>query len=183
MSIFDIFRKISGAEIYRETCELIKEHRLRYQVEAVVPTDSPEELEERHKMKRKSFYLDGFSNKDWFVQLKYCPVDGKFLPFLIRICTTVDIRPSETGILCKTNDISDFSYHVRYNLSYWKRVKAELVKALEHAEGTSDRVFDAWGDWLSGEEDKNLIHYEQAKKPLKITIKKGPKTPGGASNA
>ena len=37
MSIFDNFRSISGAEIYRETCDLIKEYRLKYQVEAVEP--------------------------------------------------------------------------------------------------------------------------------------------------
>ena len=62
MSIFDNFRSISGAEIYRETCDLIKEYRLKYQVEAVVPTDDPEEQAKRHKMKRKSFYLDSFAN-------------------------------------------------------------------------------------------------------------------------
>ena len=183
MSIFDNFRKISGAEIYRECCDTIKQYHLYYQVEAVVPTENPEEQEKRHKMKRKSFYMSGFSNQDWFLQFKYCPIDGKFIPIMIRICRKVDIRITEDGIKCNPDSLVNFEYNKSYSLSEWNEAKSCLIKALDYALDTPNRIEASWGDWLAGEEDKSLIHYEQAKKPLKINIKKGPKTAGGKTNA
>lgn len=183
MSIFDNFRSISGAEIYRETCDLIKEYRLKYQVEAVVPTDDPEEQEKRHKMKRKSFYLDGFANRDWFIQFKYSPVNGKFLPYLTCVCKMTSIRITEDGIKCYPDRFACFSYNEKYCLADWKKTKKKLIKALEYALDTGDRVQEHWGDWLAGEEDKTLIHYEQAKKPNTVIIKKGKKPTTETDNA
>lgn len=176
MSIFDNFRSISGAEIYRETCDLVKEYCLKYQVEAVVPTDDPEEQAKRHKMKRKSFYLDSFANKDWFIQFKYVPVNGKFLPYLTLICKVTTILFTEDGIKCNPDNVAFFSYNRDYCLADWKKAKQALIKALEFALDTGNRVQAHWGDWLAGEEDKTLIHYEQAKKPNAVTIKKAKKT-------
>ena len=183
MSIIDYFRKISGAEIYRETCDIIKQHRLYYRVEAVVPTEDPKEQEDRHKLKRKSFYMSGFANQDWFVQLTYCPVEFKFIPIKMKICTSSEINLNEQGVNCNANGVHHFSYHKEYSLSDWKAVKAKLINAIEFASKTPQFLEGVWGDWLSGEEDKNLIHYEAAnkpfkptKKPLKLNIKKGPKT-------
>lgn len=183
MSIFDNFRTISGAEIYRETCDLIKEYRLKYQVEAVVPTDDPEEQAKRHKMKRKSFYLDSFANKDWFIQFKYAPVNGKFLPYLTRICKTPNILITEDGIKCNPNDLACFAYNGSYCLADWKNVKKKLIRGIEYALDTANRVQEHWGDWLADEEDKTLIHYEQAKKPNTAIIKKGKKPATETDNA
>ena len=183
MSIFDYFRSISGAEIYRETCDLIKEYRLKYQVEAVVQTDNPEEQEKRHKLKRKSFYLDGFADRDWFIQFKYCPVNGKFLPIITRICKTVNILITEDGIKCNPDNLACFAYNSSYCLADWKRAKKKLIKALEFALDTGNRIQEHWGDWLDGEEDKSLIHYEQAKKPNTAIIKKGKKPVTETDNA
>lgn len=183
MSIFDNFRSISGAEIYRETCDLIKEYRLKYQVEAVVPTDDPEEQEKRHKLKRKSFYLDDFANKDWFIQFKYTPVNGKFLPYLTRICKTSNILITEEGIKCISSSIACFAYNGSYCLADWKDAKKRLIEALEYALDTANRIQEHWGDWLAGEEDKTLVHYEQAKKPNTVIIKKGKKPAKETDNA
>jgi len=183
MSIFDNFRKISGAEIYRECCEIIKQYHLYYQVEAVVPTENPEEQAKRHKMKRKSFYMSGFINKDWFIQFKYWPIDGKFLPYLTRVCKVSNILITEEGIKCNPDKLACFAYNRDYCLAEWKEAKKELIKALEYALDTGNRVQEHWGDWLAGEEDKSLVHYEQEKKPLKLNIKKGPKAPRGNANA
>jgi hypothetical protein len=176
MSILDHFRNISGAEIYKETCEIIKQYHLYYQVEAVVPTDDPEEQAKRHKMKRKSFYLDSFANKDWFIQFKYAPVKGKFIPYLTRICKVSNILITEEGIKCNPDNVACFAYNMDYCLADWKEVKKKLIRALEYALDTANRVQEHWGDWLAGEEDKTLIHYEQAKKPNTVIIKKAKKT-------
>ena len=183
MSIFDHFRSISGAEIYRETCDLIKEYRLKYQVEAVVPTDDPEEQAKRHKMKRKSFYLDSFANKDWFIQFKYAPVNGKFLPIITRICQVSNILITEEGIKCNPDNVACFAYNMDYCLADWKKVKKRLIRALEYALDTGNRVQEHWGDWLAGEEDKTLIHYEQAKKPNTVILKKAKKPATETDNA
>lgn len=183
MSIFDNFRSISGAEIYRETCDIIKEYRLKYQVEAVVPTDDPEEQEKRHKMKRKSFYLDSFENKDWFIQFKYAPVNGRFLPYLTRICKTSNIEISEEGIKCSPDDLACFAYNENYCLADWNEVKTKLINGLEHALDTANLVQEHWGDWLAGEEDKTLIHYEQEKKPKAVVKNKGKKSAKEIDNA
>ena len=183
MSIFDNFRSISGAEIYRETCDLIKEYRLKYQVEAVVPTDDPEEQEKRHKMKRKSFYLDSFANKDWFIQFRYAPVNGKFLPIITRICKKTYVVISEDGIKCNPDNVVCFAYNANYCLADWKDVKKRLIRGLEYALDTANRVQAHWGDWLAGEEDKTLIHYEQAKKPNAVIIKKAKKPATETDNA
>lgn len=164
MSFFDNFRKISGAEIYRECCEIIKQYHLYYQVEAVVPTDDPEEQAKRHKMKRKSFYMSGFVNQDWFILFKYSPVNGKFLPYLTGICKTSNIMITEEGITCNPESLSCFAYNGSYCLADWKEAKKKLIRALEYALDTGNRVQAHWGDWLAGEEDKMLIHYESAKK-------------------
>ena len=63
-----------------------------------------------------------------------------------------------------------------YCLADWKEVKKKLIRALEYALDTGNRVQEHWGDWLAGEEDKTLIHYEQAKKPNTVIIKKAKKT-------
>lgn len=183
MSIFDNFRSISGAEIYRETCDIVKEYRLKYQVEAVVPTDDPEEQQKRHKMKRKSFYLDSFANRDWFIQFGYAPVNGKFLPFLVRICKSPNIVISEEGIKCNPEDISIFAYDEEYCLADWKKAKKQLIAAIEYALDTGNIVQSHWGDWLAGEEDKTLIHYEQAKKANTVIIKKAKKPATETDNA
>ena len=183
MSIFDHFRSISGAEIYRETCDIIKEYRLKYRVEAVVPTDDLEEQSRRHKMKRKSFYLDSFENKDWFIQFKYAPVNGKFLPYLTRICKTSEIIISEEGIKCNAYNIEYFSYNAEYCLAVWKKAKKKLIRAIEYALDTANRVQEHWGDWLAGDEDKTLIHYEQAKKQNNVINKKAKKPATEIENA
>lgn len=183
MSIFDHFRSISGAEIYRETCDLIKEYRLKYQVEAVVPTDNLEEQAKRHKMKRKSFYMDSFANRDWFIQFKYAPVNGKFIPYITRICKVSNILITEEGIKCNPDDVAAFAYNANYCLADWKEVKKKLIRALEYALDTANRVQEHWGDWLSGEEDQTLIHYEQAKKQNNVIIKKAKKPVSETDNA
>jgi hypothetical protein len=127
-------------------------------------------------MKRKSFYLDSFANKDWFIQFKYAPVNGKFLPYLTRICKTPNILITEDGIKCNPNDLACFAYNGSYCLADWKDVKKRLIRGLEYALDTANRVQEHWGDWLAGEEDKTLVHYEQAKKPNAVIIKKAKKT-------
>jgi hypothetical protein len=134
-------------------------------------------------MRRKSFYMTGFVNQDWFIQFKYCPVNGKFLPIMTRICKMTNIWITEEGIKCNPDNLECFAYNKSYCLADWKNAKKKLIKALEYALDTENRVQEQWGDWLAGEEDDSLIHYEQAKKPLKLNIKKGPKAPRGNANA
>lgn len=183
MSILDYFRKISGAEIYKETCDLIRLYRLKYQVEAVVPTEDPKELERRRKMKRKSFYLDWFANHGMFVQFRYCPVDMNFLPIQTVISRKVEIKLTENGVICEPWDFVVYNYQHKYCLRDWKRDKKKLAKAIEFALDTPDWIHRNWGDWLSGAEDKSVIHYEAAKKPLKLTMKRGPRNSGRTNDA
>lgn len=149
MFLIDHFRRISSETVFRELCDIIRQYKLRFDII---------KNEDEHK---KEFYLPYFNTHDWFIRFTYAPYSGTYVPIEMSVCQKASITLRRKGLSCETFNPEYFYYfNERIRLSRWKRVKKNLIAALDFSIDTLDEIADKYSAWTSEGMDTSLLRFE-----------------------
>lgn len=161
MFIIDYFRKISTMDIFREVSEIIRTYYMR----------SHFKRDERNNY--KSFYLEGFDNDDFFIAIDYMPYGGENVPSTIHLAQGVDVVHGYEGLMAKPKElVKIFVFYQTYRLSEWKKIKRDLIGAIEYAIQSKADMDVQLAEWIEEKKDPKTIVLEHNPPGFQKPVKK-----------
>lgn len=150
MIIIDRFKHIEGREVFIELCDLIKEYRMRFEVK--------KEDNQHHK----TFYLPYFDNKDYFIKFEYAPYKGTFVPYRMIVYQNCSVNLGDDGLTIDTTNSTRIFYigDKKISIHQWKKVKKNLIEAIDFAIDKVDKVAEHYYEWTDGEVNPRLMYFE-----------------------
>ena len=153
MSILNIFRTISGDEVFNRVGEIVHKYHLKY------------ELKREADENTKGFYISCFDNIDSAIVFVYMPINGKYVPLGIGFWARGHVQTSMAGIECYHNSCyHSYKWGQLYNRFFAERALEKLDRHIESCIKHYDNVVKSYEDWKFGKaSNPDEIHLEAVK--------------------